>query len=179
MRLLMMALVAVAASAQVQANFYDHPGVTIGPYVMYAVQVCNASDGPTEIQGGMVWEQAKSRGPFMPQLTSVVLQEKEAGTKTSKRAWALRILSWGSAGMAGLTGSKLIGNLSLDTDIGKLVMAAAPSISLVLGMAAEAVAKVPEKDVDARVDAVLPGLVKLGAHDCSPFYIMWGIPRQP
>ena len=169
-------LAAGVARAQVQANFYAHREITIGPYVMYAVQACNGGDGPGEIQGVAIWRQAKDGGLFTPQLTSVVLQEKDFGKKISKKAWILRGLSWGSAGVAGLVGTKALGNLSLETGAGKAVMAAAPTISLGLGIAAEAVEKVPEKDVDPRVDAILPGEIKVGPHICSPFYIMWGIP---
>jgi len=167
---------AAAAPAQIRADFFIQDGVTIGRYQQYAVQACNGADTPGEMQGGAIWELAKTRGPFIPQLTSVVMAEKELKVKTTKKQWVLRGISWGTAGVGMLTASKVMGNLSLESQAGQAVMAALPTVSLGLGVAAEQIDKAPERSVDVRVDAILPGIIKLGPHDCSDKYILWGVP---
>jgi len=166
------------AAGQVQVNFFQHPEVRIGPYVMYAAQACNASTAPTMIRGGNVWNQAIERGHFTPQLTSVVLAEKEIGSKTSKKAWGLRIASWSAAGATALTGGRVVGNLSLESGPGKAVMLVGPLVAGVAGMAAEHIAQVPEREIDPRIDAMLPGTIELAPRDCSPQYVIWGIPLK-
>ena len=169
---------ALPAAAQIRVDFFQHPEVRIGPYVMYAVQACNGSGEPAAIRGGNIWDQARERGRFTPQLMSVVLAEKDVGTKTSTKARILRGLSWATAGGTALTGGRVLGNLSLESGAGKAVMVIGTAVSTLSAVAAEAVAKEPERDVDPKIDAMLPGTLQLAAQDCSSLYVMWGIPLE-
>jgi hypothetical protein len=175
---LLVFILAGQAAGQVRVNFFQQPEVRIGPYVMYAAQACNGANTPATIRGGNIWDQAKERGQFTPQLTSAVLAEKDLGTKTSKKAWALRIASWSAAGGTALTGGRVLGNLSLEAGPGRAVMIVGPLVAGVAGLAAEHIAQVPERDIDPRIDAILPGTIELAPRDCSPQYVIWGIPRE-
>lgn len=166
------------AAAQLRVDFYPHSEVRIGPYQMYACVVCNGSAQPAEIRGANVWHQAAERGGFTPQLWSVILAERDYKGKTSLKAWGLRALSWSAAGGTVLAGSKALGNINTNTAAGKALVIAGPTVSTISGLAAEHLAKVPERDTDPRIDAILPGTISLAPRDCSPQYVMWGVPLE-
>lgn len=176
MRLVLASLVGVALSGQVQADFYAQAGAVIGPYQMYVAQICNGSDQPQKIMGAAVWRQAQAGMLFTPQLTSIILAEKDKTTKISWKARALQVCALGSAlGTAATTG-ELFGKLSTESREGKAILTAAPLVVTLCAYGSAAIAKVPEREIDPRIDRILPGIIELSAHGCQE-YVIWGTPQ--
>lgn len=174
-KILLGALLCTPLMAQVWADFYPQAGIMIGQFQQYAVKVTNASDNPMEVQGVLVWNQAKERGGFIPQLTSTVLAEKDKGTKVS---WKARFLQGcavvSAAGTAGVV-TKVLGEIKVDESTGKIIVTTGTTLATLCAFGSTAVDKIPEIDVDVQLEKMIPAYIKLAAHG-SADYIMWGVP---
>lgn len=174
MRLLLLALVAVSAGAQVETRIYPQP-LRVGSLWVYAIDVCNGSDQVVTVPGAVVWQQASVLGVTLALPMTIVQEQLNAAPARNKRL-ALYVLSTASGIGIALAGSDVF-HVNPDSAKGKLYYGALSGITVFGPIVATQIEKAPSDEVQVDTTKLVPGLIQLGPHACQS-YVHPGTPTK-
>lgn len=165
MRLLLL-LLPLLCSAQIETRLYPQP-LNVGTLTVYAIDVCNGSDNPVSVPGGLVWQQAAQQGVTLALPTAILSeQSKESGPRFKRIA--LYLLSGLSAGAVALSAGNVI-KIDAGSKAGKAYYATLSGVAVAAPLIATQVEKIPVEQTDVDMQRLVPSIVEIPAHRCVSY----------